>query len=741
MGRPGAALRAVLLLAGVSAAGAAWPQADDAVQLPAVVVTAQKIPQDERDVPLSIAVVDGERLERARIDTPDDLAQHVANAHFAGPLLALRGIGTYGIGFDPSVGVFIDGVYYGRTSAALAPLYDLAQVEVIRGPQGTLLGKNTIAGALLLTTAGPGPERDGEISALRGALGERSVQGAWSTPLGEEWGLRLAGRDDARGDYLVNSTPAVGEGARHLRGARAKLAWRPQGPWSAGLAVGVDEHRLDGVNGQLTAATDESLEVLRQYDPATEADGADYHLSTNMPDSAQARRGRGATLQAGYELGDANVTWLANVADSSLDINYDGDFGPIPSIEQYLLETYVQRSQELRIAGRWADLDYVAGIYGLWTDLGVDQIVVSFPEGSAGLAPGGVPPALLPPGVTPARDASHVAFRQDGRSIAAFGQGIWRVASAWSLTAAARWSRERKDLLASNDFEGSGAAFVAFVGAEEYAARRARREEDWSPRFALQFDASPDLALYATAARGFKSGGYNPAAANAQLLEFEPERSTTVEAGAKTALLDHTLAVNLAVFTTEYEDLQVTASTSTGVVTQNAARARIDGAELESRWRIGPGWSAGLSVGSLDARYVSYPDAPARSEPSSSSTTQDLGGQALQRAPRWSGALALEYESARFGPGLAWRGGVDALYRSHTFLNLDLDPIDAQPAYWQLNAAVGIGTQALSLTLAGRNLTDEVILVDGGDVFFFAGDHWGLVEAPRTWSASLQYRW
>ena len=730
-----------------------------AQKLPTVVVTAQTVPEDEHEVPVSIVVIDGQKLDRAKIDTLDDASHYAANVDFTRNYLYVRGVGSNGLSsFDPSVAIFIDGVYFGRATAALSPLLDLEQVEIVRGPQGALLGKNTIGGAILLTTAQPESTPGGSVTGLLGSLAERSFKGAANVPLADDFALRIALLGDRRDGYTYNTTQQREVDGRALDGGRAKLAWNPPGSMSGWLSVEAGRLEQRGFGSQLTAATPESLALFRQYDPATETDRTDSRTSYDLRDTYERRGGGGTTLAITWRPAPLTVTSLTNFSRSRFGQFLDQDFTPVPLVALREDEIYRQFSQEVRAHGNWGPVDYIGGAYYFRAELGAPSVITAFPEGEPGLTGGGgnIPPELeqalaaQAPSAGPqgyARDESRKRFLQHDTSLAVFAEARWALTQSVSATGGLRWDRERKDVHAANSFENSGAVFTEFLGEQAYDETRSRAERQLSPRLALQYAATKDISCYASYARGYKGGGFNSFAPTPDRVEFEPERSATLEAGSKALLLDHTLAINLDVFLTDYRNLQLTAYDGSHVYVQNAARAGIDGAELEARWSLGEGWNATMSAGWLDARYRSFPNAPPKSDasrpPGTSAPPQDLGGQPLSIAPRVSGMVGVEFHSEPFGPSLVARAGLDALYRSGMFTSTPDDPLDYQTAYWQFNAHVQVGPSSgtWSLMLVGRNLGGAVIENEGASIPLFEGDHFGRFDAGRSWVGSLEHRW
>ena len=490
------------------------------------------------------------------------------------------------------------------------------------------------------------------------------------------------------------------------------------------------------------------MAVFRRYDPATETDVGDSHTAQDEGDGLSRRRGRYTTLNLEYQAGSAAWTSLSNVARSRYRYFVDADFSPAPLITNGEVEDYGHWSEELRVNGALGSVAYVAGVYYLRSRLDTRGLIVAFPDGSAGVAAAPLPPAFaqLAPGDV-SRDESRKDFRQRDHSTSLFGQAVWTFHPKWTLTTGLRWTAEHKGVHATNSFENTGATFTEVLGEQPYDVTRARTEKQFSPRVALQFDASDELAVYGSYASGFKGGGFNDLAPTPNEFEFEPERSATGEAGIKSSWLHHRLAANVTVFDTRYDDLQVNTFDGTHFFVTNAAEARNQGFELETRWQVTQGWSTTLDAAYLRARYTSFPNAPpiqdASSSPATPAPPHDLTGQPLARAPRWSGALGVQYVSPPLFRDWMARGTVYGLYRGKAFLDVDDDPIDSQRAYCLLNAAIRLGPadQHWMLNLSGQNLTDEVVVIEADDVPLFSGDHYARIQPRRSWSGSLELRW
>lgn len=742
---------AAVLIADAVNASASESQA---APLDAVTVNAQKISQTEQGIPASVAVIGSEQMEQSRIRSLDDASLFAGNVLFNKNQLFIRGIGTANsLGFDPSVPVLVDGVYLGRATAALTPLLDLEQIEIVRGPQGTLLGKNTVGGAINLVTAEPGQELSAKLSASRGPLDPYSVHAAASVPVTEEFSMRLSALSDRSDGYVFNSSRQDDELGRRNEAYRARLSWQPSAEFKAWLSLESDRFRLDGYAQQVSVATAPTLALYRRYDPEAEA-VIDYNGSLDQPDTGGRRRGRLATLNAEYRFGDQRLTLLSSKAASKVSFLTDADHSPVPLLTLGSREDYNQWSHELRLDGAMGDLDYLAGIYFFDSQLDVRSLITQFPRGSEVIVTdmdvGMAPPewqdivSILESAQAsgdPVHDESRKVFLQSAENRAFYTMVNWQAAPHWSLGAGLRWTFERKDVHMNQSYENNGLLFQQLLGEEPYDARRRHSEHDLSPRLVVQHEWSPDTRLFATFARGFKGGGFNDLAPTPDKLEFQAERSESVEAGIKSFQFDNRLLVQLTLFDSNLDNLQVVSYDGTSFYIRNAAAVRSRGAEIESRWQLEGGWRIQASAGYLDAYYKSFPDAPVAA--GQSGETQDLSGVQLPTAPHHSAALGLLYSSAAWTDILRWQVGVDALYRSWTSLALDNDPIDSQPAYvlWNASAALVSDDDRWQLRFNAQNIGNEIVINTTSDIALFSGNHWAEVNPPRRLSLCLELHW
>jgi iron complex outermembrane receptor protein len=740
-----------------------------------IIITAQKRSENIRDVPLSISALSGEFLADAGIADLNDLALYTPNLKVTSSpglsFINIRGLGSgNNKGFEQSVGLIIDGVYYGRASYLSDGLLDLERVEVLRGPQGTLFGKNTIAGAMNITTTAPSDEFTGFADVAFGELGMQRQRVGIGGPLIEDTlNYRIAASRDQQDGHIRNRTAQLDPqefpqaitarpffGDRDNDNARIKLTM-PALSKNLNLTLQYEESEVysNHVGNQLSRATAETLEFYSFYDPNVEANSRDHNTSLDAPEFAH-RVTKTVVVTANLNLSDYLFTAIAGhsrFAETSLQ---DLDFGPAPMLFRAVDDRYEQNSLELRVTSPTGPVEYVAGLYYFdntldgFSKLSIDQVIVAnmlAHQRMAGMIPASPLPgapagAVAPQGAPAQQDGSNKRFLQASEAQALFGQATWHATSRLSLIGGMRYSLETKSLDTELFFDQSGTLFQAFLGQQAFIAQRQQKEEDFSPKLSLMYELNDAVNLYGTFARAFKAGGYNEAAGNPEELEFEPEQATTYEAGAKLRLLDGGATLNISLYETEFDNLQVSTFDGTSYVVGNAAEAITRGVEIDAMYMPWYSLAIGASMGFNDAYYKAYPDAQCPSGDSANSC--DLKGRELVRAPRWTGSLSANLTLPLWpSKNLVLLAGADALYQHNTFLTTDLDPLDMQPAYVLYNLRMGVANSERSwqLTAFLQNLSDEIVKQGGADVPLQPGSHFAAMDAGRRIFAEFRLSW
>lgn len=761
----------------VSALATSFALAEPPAALEEVIVTAQKRSENIRDVPISITAMSEDFISDVGITDIGELSQFapnlVINATPYTGFVAMRGLGSgNNKGFERSVALVIDGVYYGRQDYLFEALTDVSRVEVLRGPQGTLFGKNAIAGALNVTTAEPSGEFTGKVSWLGGDFNRRRFQAAVGGPLiQDKMHFRLALENEYQDGVIKNTTagldrnayPQVQDIDDHMRSRdndikRLKLHF-------PSLMDGLDINLTatgasvfgNSTGTELTAAIPATLEVYLRYDPNTEADKSDQTSSQNARQDTL-REGTSFSLQADYEWDDYIVTAVAGTSEFDKFHVLDADFGPAEMVILAGDDSYDQNSFELRVASPPGMVEYVAGLYYFESDyLGTGTTELEVAQTLEIVAAVRGTPATLNEILNLAANIPLPAsgrlnnfryFDQYTESSAVFGQATWNIDDQLAVIAGSRYSEETKSvhaILTHNNFVAER-FFAQFLFEEPYNEIRSRKETDFSPKLSVRYELNDEITFYATWAKAFKAGGFNEAAVAASNLEFEPEKAETYEAGAKMRLLNGAATLNIGLFSTDFDNLQVSLFNGTNFSVGNAASATSRGVEIESQLLPAPWLALNLSLAYLDARYNAFPDAQCIA--TSGETACDLSGERLTRAPEWEATVVQRWNLSRLVPGLAGLPvaiglGLDATFRDHQFFSTDLDPIDAQGATTEMNANFRVSglDDNWSVTLLARNITRREIQAHGQDVPLQPGSHFGTMNALDRYFVEFLLRW
>lgn len=616
-----------LLLAGAGLCVAGVALADPLAQrLDPVVVLAHPQDAPEQQVPASLSVLDGETLESQRLTSVGQLSRRVANLQL-GDLngvraVYLRGVGGGGrqVGFEPRAGLYVDGVLLSTPPSANALLLDLDRVEVIRGPQGSLFGQNTVSGAISLITREPGEDTALQVRAGYGDGGYGRLAAALDAPLAGpalrmRASLSLAGRQG----YTVNQVDGRELDQNREAAGRLRLRWQPD-----------PELRLDLAGDLALQAsqmpTGESLSGTFGTGPALPP--ALFQVALNTPQTDQNRNG-GLAATLHWTPGPVELTSISAYRYAVRHWRVDLDYSP----RDYNLIDYTDRyprlSQELRLRRDWPGLG-LDGLLGLYY---YDQRPHSERQLLALSEIGAVVPALAPGDFVDLYPEVHT------RSLALFGTLGYRLAADWRLDAGVRatWLAQRLRYRS----EVSGGYQSLGVSAIPQALDR-DEALSLSPDLALSYRPWSQARLYLRYARGVKDGGYDvdtQFAPRTQPARFEAETVDSLELGFKSDWLARRLRANAALFVSEYRDFQVSQFQPNGSfvvpVMANAGKVRIWGPELELSGSGWQGFGGRLSAAWLHAEYREFKDG--------GGAGVDFSGRRSEFAPAWSGSASVDY--------------------------------------------------------------------------------------------------
>ena len=738
---------------------------DDPPFIEEILVTAQKRSENIRDVPLSISVFSSDFLESAGIADMRDMSKFTPNVEIdpENKSAKIRGIGgSSGVGgaasllTDPAVALVVDGVYYGRSSYLFMGVLDIDRVEILRGPQGLIVGKSASAGAINFYSKRPNAERQTEFSAQVGRFDELNRSMVLNGPIfGERVTGRVALLDERSDGPFYNTTTGKHEGGVDSFTAKYSILARVTDQIDAFIAGGRTDRFKSQALSQFTVLTNNARSVHSQFDPQVE-DNSDYRVSHNTPEY-RFHKGDWWSAEIDWAGEEVSITSITGWAASDDGFAIDGDRGPADFIPVVGSEHYKQVSEELRLVSSPGRLEYTMGLYYFASDMSGsnftvvgnnedEEIVQALTNNSELFTPTG---SLLVPltGFTDLPSGLSVKgiFDQEARTIAAFAQVKYKVTDSISLTGGARHTEDKKQISMQKDNgpDGAEAVIEAAINSQDFSVSRVIRERDLPWSLSAGYEVADNISLYLTRSRGFKAGGFNSAALQKENVEYEPEASLTSEAGLKSRLFNGRVLANIGLYETDFTNMQVLTSQPgllSGLIATNAAGAIVKGVEADAMLAITPGLSAFLTVAYNDAKFDSYPGAPCSN--SSEEESCDLSGKPLANAPRWKSSLSVSYSFDVNPLNIRLSARADAMYSGFTYLETDLDPLDTQSAVTQYNMSVGVEDMSgrWSLSIRHLNVTDELIKIRGGDVALFSGSHIGSFDLPRRTVAKLTFK-
>ena len=713
--------RIIALSLGLVLTGSAWAQTDE---LDEVIVTAQKREQSVLDVPISITVVSGQTLDELSVDNFNDMQLYVPSFMVtptpSNSFIFIRGIGTQGLtlSFESSVALFVDGIYGGRNRQFQDPFFDVDRVEVLRGPQGALFGRNTSAGAISVTSARPTREFSAWTQAeYETEFGSWQASGAISGPVADTVQLRFAGKFADTQGFVRNTLLNRDDGSRKDKAARLSATWQPSDTIVMLARIAYSEGDQVGMPFEFVPAGGDPMYSKR----------ADDGLAPELDE----QKSLNALLRFDFDIGAHTLTALAGHSSFEYEsaINIQA-IAPAHLVVQNF-EDFNQQSFELRLLSP-ADRT-VTYLVGLYADT-AKSIIPSISSTDLPFTP------AYPELVTRRR------YVEQTDSQALFGQATWNVSDTFRVTAGVGLTELTKKGALTRSFTVVNPMFAG--GALNTPLDRKRDESFVDPSFNVQWDFKPGWMAYAQYGQGSKSGGFNgPTSTDTGATwEYQDESSDTLEAGVKGSFGNGTLAVTL--FNTTYEDLQKsvlnisTASFTTG----NAAKAKSKGIEIEAAWRPTTALRLNASLAYLDAKFADYPGAPCPSNPANPpGCTTNLKGFRLTSAPELSGSVAANLE-VPIGAALKFVGNLTAAYRDDVFYQPSYNPLEVQPSFVRFDLRTGIGSadNRWQAALLVRNLTDKNTsgLIFETFPFFIntALDRVHLPDRPRTYTLQLNYR-
>ncbi|MBZ0222711.1 MAG: TonB-dependent receptor [Dokdonella sp.] len=716
-------------------------------ELEAIKVTARRRSENIEKIPVAVSAFSEEDLKDLQVENLDGLQGAVPGLNVVqgrgssnSANIFIRGIGQPDAlqTFDPGVGMYVDDVYYSRIQGALLGLFDVDHVEVLRGPQGTLYGKNSTGGAIKIVTKDPSDATTGSAELTLGNYGRAEGRFYLAGAFNDMWSASIAGAITGNDGYVKDVTTGNRYNDDDSKAFRAKLQFKPSESFKATLA-------LDYINQStaLTLGAPTAPLFATNLSPGTPptllytppGGTWDFHARTSFgPDKGQDLEHKGVSLSMDWQISEAwkfksisAYRWL----DSDAYIDIDASQFELGDV---LVDfNQKQASQELQL--QYDNGSNLQAVYGLYW---MREMLPSHQEAYAD--------NLLLLGTLPIGFLRTIDDRQTTTSSAAFAHLSWEFAPTWTLAAGLRYTHETKDYWRTTS---------AFFGAPLQAASQDPQavipptSHGWNaltPSLSLQKQFNEQLMGYVSANRGFKSGGFNGranSAAEAANPIFNPEYVWTYELGLKMRSADNRLQANVAAFHSNYRDFQARVSAVSGDPANpvfsfpvlNAASLKMDGIEIEGAALFGEGTRLSGQLSWLNARYDKFVDPRVQMFPTLASLHDHV-----PFSPEFTARVALAHTFG-FGSGAALTLGGDVSYRDDTWLSVDNRPGLMQPSFalvglfgvfdsadghWQIRAGV-------------RNLTDKVYKTDGQEFSSVGNIQTAYFGWPRNYYISARY--
>lgn len=665
---------------------------------PEIVVTALRRNTNVQGTPAAVSALNAAELEDRGIVDVSGLqflvpGLDVGTLGVGGTNITIRGVGlNQG---SPGVAVHVDGVYQTVSSMATLAQVDLERVEILRGPQGTLYGRNANGGVINFITAKPTDRFEGEMLASYQSYDQSRLMGKVNLPISDNIKSRFVVDYANRGKGFVRNV-AGGEDLDAFERISGRGAVTIALPGVGKLELTASGAHETGPTSYLQIASLPSAKALAAYPFLRRATISLKPRTTTANDPSTSERDFYQFTGTGTsELGFATFKSITSYTYYTGDQQTDSDGSDISAFLQMQHHKSRAVTQEISLSSAGEVFDWVLGAYYL-KDNAEHTLFFSFPLGS--------PP--LPPGSY----LDNSATKTNTEVLATFADTTFHVANSIDLIAGARYSKENQ----FDRYSTEAGLLLATVRRPLFSFCDLREDrqsfESFTPRGGLQFRATDNQSFYATVSKGFKAGGTNLNACGNN--QFSPEEIVSYEAGYRSAWLGNTLKLNLTGFHYDYTDLQLNQVTELVNRVTNAAAARVWGIELESGWTPNRNLSIGGNISWLDAKYASFESIDTLNP---SAGVQNLKGMRLNNAPQWSTNLSVALSS---GPTSAGRFTMrtDFSYRSKVYFREFNSALDKQGAYGMLNASLVWDAPGTGFTarLFGTNLTNVAYIGQGG---------------------------
>jgi iron complex outermembrane receptor protein len=770
------------LLAGTAALallapGLALAAASGSSQVEEIVVTAQKRSENIQQVPISIQAFTGKTLSELGIKSSADLGQVTPNVDIAmpagagnQPIISIRGIGLndYDTNNAGPNGIYVDEVYLSSPASQTFQTFDLQRVEVLKGPQGTLYGRNTSGGAINFITNQPTDQFKADFHAEFSSYNTFNFEGGVGGPIAPDLDARVALVVNESGGYGHNELTGNSEDGTNNAAGRVQLLWKPTDKLKILFNVhgGFVDNRPTEYRhiGDLNPNT-LGLCTLAQTNAGGCVDLFGYGTPKGFYDGAYNRQDHlkvnslGSYLRGDYDVGPVTLTSITSFEHNDKIHPEDSDASPNQLLEINFGVRSNTITQEFRAAHAEAKYDWVVGAYYLHEDLRQDQPIYILLDGDKFFGPGGCdavfahnPPTqqdLIYPVATCAEKAQDFSH-QVTDAYAVFGQGDYNVTDNFKLTLGGRVTSEDRSFqylgLVQYQYGGEG----NFTQPVQLAnSNQSLSNTAFSWRVAADYHFTHDIHAYVSVATGFKSGDFNgsflstnPAEIALQLKPVQPETVTAYEVGLKASAFDNHLVFDLAAFYNEYQNMQVfvlvpPVAGGTGLpvnVLDNARKAHTDGIDAELIGRPFPGLTATLNLGVLETKLDTFIS-------NVSPDQQNYSGNQLPLAPHVSFSGLIDYRVPVPVGDVDFQFG--ATYKGHQFFDISNDPYTQQNGYWLENVRVAyeFPNDRWEVAVFVRNLSGQKYFLDEFDLTNPFGFIQGIEGAPRFIGGEINFRY
>ncbi|TMP27359.1 hypothetical protein CWB99_15280 [Pseudoalteromonas rubra] len=743
-------------------------------ELMEVTVEARKVKENALTIPVSISVMSEQFLRERNLNTLLEAAYFIPNidvttvgensgcTHCAN--ITIRGIGQVDPlpTVDPSVGLYLDGVYYARSPGGIFDLYDVRQIEVLRGPQGAIFGKNTIGGAITIYTHDPAPDTfaDGEVTF--GAFQRRDVRLRANVALNESLTSRFTFTHLNR-DGFVKRANGEFEGGQDEWAATAKFRYQISPKLTAQLSL--DQRRINsGSAPSILAAKNDQADLLVLYnDLVTQSGITEPYPALQIFDGAHQSASLGTNFntldQSGAQL---SVEWQTPqnwqlkslTAYREFYATYGRDFDNNPAVigDTQDFQRQFQFSQELHISGSTLD-DRMQWLVGLFhfdesikhlTDLifigGLYQALESVPGPLDGS------PLSNPTSIGGRGNPLNIGLDIDSgfdnqveiQSTAIFTHAKYALTQHWAFHLGGRLTFEDKMQQVQSDADNAGVILIDRTYQTQGQKNGGPITRSWrvfSPQGGVEYHFDDRQFVYLSASRGFKSGGFNGIPNSPTSAQpFDPEYLTAYELGYKATLFDDTLQLSLAAFDMQHKAMQLRGGQSTDagleIFIDNVGETSIQGIEASFEALPARDWHFSGNLSYTDAQFDSVGTA-----------TQVTTDSKLMRSPRWTAAVGMRYQWSNASLSAPIKIGLDWAFRSKTYNDVFNTELGAQGSFALVNARISHAvTEQMEVALFVRNLMDKRILIGGNDFteVFGVAEHY--LAPPREWGLSLRYQ-